>query len=207
MHSRHAAGRSGERGPHHADAGVKQKLASTSYDVGGHPSVGERLTGLTSENGRPLNTRCPVEHDDVAWACAPGGDQPLAWRFAEHASYQDRPFDGRGHLGVPADCSNLQLFAGLGQLVEDGGDFVFRAVLRQHQRAHEPARLGPHHGHVVGVDLHCVPSDEIGGKRDRVGGRHQQAVTQIQDRCVLPHPWAYHHAPIPRRQATQHLRE
>ena len=52
------------------------------------------------------------------------------------------------------------------------------ACLGQQQRGQEPARRRARAGDVVGVDVHRVPADLVGGEGDRVGLGHQVALAQ-----------------------------
>ena len=83
---------------------------------------------------------------------------------------------------------NAQLRARIADLPEYPLYFRLRRPLGNQQRSHQPSRRSPHRSDVIGVDLHQVPTDEIGRKGDGVGLGDEEAIPKIDERGILSGP-------------------
>ena len=91
-----------------------------------------------------------------------------------------------------------------GQVGHERAHVVGGRAPREQDGGQEPAWCRAADRDVVGIDRHDVAADLISGERDGIGRRHEQAVTQVDDRGVLAHARPHAHAPVPRRQRGQH---
>ena len=91
---------------------------------------------------------------------------------------------------MAADEGDAQGVAGLPDLAEDAFYVGLGRAVRQQEGGHEPTWRASHDGDVVGVDLHHVPADEVGGEGNRVGLGDEVAVAEVDEGGVLPCPRA-----------------
>jgi len=81
---------------------------------------------------------------------------------------------------MPQDCQ------GIGDLLKDAVyEGAICPAIGQKQHGHEPSWSCTATGQVVGADVDSVPPQLLGGKRDRVGLRHEVAIAHIDDCRVL----------------------
>ena len=177
--------------------GVRRKPRARADHRGRHAARAQLGVFLSRDDGRALQRHALGQHDRVADLGARRRDEPVLGHLAQHGAGHDRPVEPVGDLGVAADERDLQLLARLAELGEERAHRVLvGAALGQQQRGEEPAGRAPRTSDVVGVDVQRVPAEVVGGERDRIGGGHQVAVADVDDRRVLADARPHDHARI-----------
>ena len=161
------------------------------------PSDRAGLAGESPRDDRGAFDAGRLGHDDeVSGPGAGRGHQTVSADQPLHVAGHDRLLHRRGDLGVAAGDGDAEPASGPIDVPEDPRHHRGGGAGRHDDRGLEPRRPSAHDRHVVGVDVHRVPADLLGGERDRIALQDQVLRPEVDDRGIQPEGRAHDHAPV-----------
>jgi len=126
-----------------------------------------------------------------------GGHETIRGNLPQHVPYDHWPVEPIGDLGMTPGQRHVQVGTGFGHLGENSiHQGCVGLAFRQQQRGQEPARRSSAAGHIVGIDVHRVPADFVGGEGDGIGLGDQVAVSHVNYRRIFAQSGADDETPI-----------
>jgi len=162
---------------------------------GGSIALFQKFRSLFSCDDRGPFDANPLDQEEEISGLRPAGcDKPLFFNLPDHISGKDHLIDSGSDLRMSADDRNIELPAGIVDLVKDPfNEPRARAFHRKEKGNHEPFWNGSPCRNIVHVHNDAIVPDFFGGKGNRIGCDHPVKVgrlPRVDHGCILTNLWA-----------------